>query len=43
MRVVENKNYDNDILLVTTRELSPANKQLAAELGVQYIDNFTIK
>ena len=43
MRVVENKNYDNDVLLVTTRELSPANKQLAADLGVQYIDKFTIK
>ena len=43
MRVVENKNYDNYVLLVTTRELSPANKQLAADLSVKYIDNFQIR
>lgn len=43
MRVVENKNYDNFVILVTTRELSTSNKQLAADLNVRYIENLKIK
>lgn len=39
-RVVDNDNYDNEVILVIARPMSPEAKQIAIDLGVKFIDNF---
>lgn len=42
MRVVDSKNYENYTLLVLAGDMPDKIKQIAADLGVEYIDNFNI-
>lgn len=43
MRVVDGKNYENYTLLVLAGEIPDAVKQIANDLGVRYIENYTKK
>lgn len=42
-RVIDNDNYDNEVLLVIAGTISDANKQIANDLGINYLDNFIMK
>lgn len=42
-RVLDNDNYDNEVLLVIAGPISEANKQIANDLGIKYLDNYTMK
>ena len=42
-RVLDNDNYDNEVLLVIAGTISDANKQIANDLGINYLDNFIMK
>ena len=42
-RVLDNDNYDNEVLPVIAGPMSKANKQIADDLGINYLDNFTMK
>lgn len=40
LRTVEYGRYENDTLLVVSRPISDANKRLAADLGIRFIEDF---
>jgi len=42
-RVVDNDNYDNEVILVTAGELSSENKQIAIDLKINYKDLFKMQ
>ena len=42
LRSVENGNYENSTLLVIGGKMSPGNKKLANDLGIEYIEEFKI-
>lgn len=39
-RILSLDNYDNEVLLVIAGKISDANRQIASDLGINYIDNF---
>lgn len=41
-RVLDNDNYDNEVLLVIAGTISESNRQIANDLGINYIDNFSM-
>ena len=42
-RVVDNDNYDNEVIFVTAGELSPENKQVAIDLKINFKDSFKME
>ena len=41
-RILDNGNYDNEVLLVVAGQLSETAKLLANDLNIFYIDNFSV-